>query len=90
MRGMSKHKRGAQGWIFYEMTKDLKCLERFNTGILCVPVSKENFFEDWEPVKAILADMASSGIKPDGITLRNVLVSCSYFKCFCSKAVIHY
>jgi len=56
------------------MTKGLKSIDRFNAGIMCAPISKENFFDDWEPVKTILSEMALSGVRPDGTTLKNVMV----------------
>jgi len=37
-------------------------------------MTSDDFFENWEQAKTILAEMAAEGVKPDGVTLMNLLV----------------
>lgn len=67
--GMAKHRKRKEAWIYYEMSKNVKSLDRFNAGIACAPITGDDFFADWEKPKQILMEMAAEGIKPDGITL---------------------
>ena len=59
--------------------QDIKSLARYNAGIKCLPITSDDFFENFDPAKTILAEMAAEGIKPDGITLMNLLVKNSLF-----------
>jgi hypothetical protein len=49
-------------------------VERYNAGIKCAPTTSDDFFQNWEQAKSILAEMAAEGVKPDGMTLVNLLV----------------
>ena len=59
----------------YFFVQDVKSLARYNAGLQCLPINSDDFFENWDQAKQILVEMATEGIKPDGITLINLMVS---------------
>ena len=63
--------------------KDIKTVARYNAGIKCLPINADDFFVNWDVAKNLLTEMAAEGVKPNGNTLVNLLVTISFFTLFC-------
>ena len=58
--------------------KDVKTVGRYNAGIKCLPINADDFFDNWDAAKNLLTEMAAEGVKPNGNTLVNLLVTISF------------